>query len=258
MPALRNAFRNTLNLSSLHQKWWWNDPDCLLVREKGSKLTEAEVQSAVTLVGLSGGMLILSDDLQRVSPERLKWVSKLTPNLNLCGLPLDLLDNEMPQVYRVELEHAGTVWQLVGIFNWIDKPADLHLIFSLFDYPSGAKLHVFDFWEERYQQTGAKELVFHAVPAHGCKLLRLCEVQGTPQVVGDTIHISMGAEIKSLRIADSSVNIETIGLGRRVEGMVWVWTGKKVVEVAVREDYESTPLKSVDDYAAGRFKLNSE
>ena len=91
MPALRNALRHTLNLSSLHQRWWWNDPDCLLVRDTDTRLTEAEVQSAVSLVGLSGGMLVSSDDMRSVDPERLAWVSKLVPNLGLGGLPLDYL-----------------------------------------------------------------------------------------------------------------------------------------------------------------------
>ena len=57
MPSLRNALRHTLNLDVLHKRLWWNDPDCLLVRDTNTRLTEPEVMSAITLVGLSGGML---------------------------------------------------------------------------------------------------------------------------------------------------------------------------------------------------------
>jgi alpha-galactosidase len=249
MPSLRNALRNTLNMSSLHQRWWWNDPDCLLVRDtdvrlkyspdssrlkgspdssrlKGSpdshRLTEPEVQSAVTLVGLSGGMLVSSDDMSKVNPERLSWVSLLVPNLGLRGLPLDGLRNEMPSLYQVKLNGGGQAWQLVALFNWNDHPSDCHLRFNELGYKPGTVLHVFDFWAKKYQRTPDPEMVFAGVPPHGCKLLRICEVGSIPQLVGDTLHISQGAEISSMRLEEEKLVIETVDMNRRVEGELWL------------------------------------
>ena len=223
MPALRNAVRHTLNLSSLHQRWWWNDPDCLLVRDHETRLTEAEVQSAVSLVGLSGGMLVSSDDMSRLSPERLGWVSKLVPNLGLRGLPLDYLEHEMPRLYRVNVQGFDQEWQLVALFNWEDRAADLNLRFSELGYSKGADLHVFDFWSGNYHRCREGEMVFKAVPPHGCKLLRVCEVGISPQLVGDTLHISQGAEISSMRMEPGSLLLETLDMGRKVEGECWFW-----------------------------------
>jgi alpha-galactosidase len=228
IPALRNSLRHTLNLSSLQRKWWWNDPDCLLVREGDSRLTEAEVQSTVTLVGLGGGMLVSSDDLRRVSPERLGWVSKLVPNLCLRGIPLDKLEHQMPSLYQVKVDHNGHAWQLVGLFNWQNHPTSLNLRFSDLGYQAGSSLHVFDFWAGNYLGVHENELMFQVVPAHGCKLVRLCEVAGAPQLVGDTLHISMGTELFSLRIVDSILEVELSDMGRRVEGEVWVWSDQVV------------------------------
>ena len=231
MPSLRNALRNTLNMSSLHKRWWWNDPDCLLVRDsqirlKGSPdsphLTESEVQSAVTLVGLSGGMLISSDDMSKVKPERLSWVSLLVPNLSLRGLPLDGLKNEMPSLYQVKLKVGGQAWQLVALFNWNDHPSDCHLRFNELGYKPGTVLHVFDFWRKKYKRTPDPEMVFAGVPPHGCKLLRICEVGSTPMLVGDTLHISQGAEISSMRLEEEKLVIETLDMNRRVEGELWL------------------------------------
>jgi len=232
MPALRNALRNTLHLGSLHGKWWWNDPDCLLVRDADSRLSEAEVQSAVALVGLSGGLLISSDDLRKVTPARLGWVSRLVPNLRLHGAPLDRLERDMPSVYRVKLSHNGQDWQLVGLFNWQDQPADLELPFSSLGFSDGARLHGFDFWSCSYLGVHEGQLVFEALPAHGCKLLRLCEQGESPQVVGDTLHISMGAEIKALRIVNESLELELLDMGRSVEGEVWVRADEDVNEAS--------------------------
>lgn len=222
MPSLRNALRNTLNLSSLHQRWWWNDPDCLLVRGVGSRLTEAEVQSSVTLVGLSGGMLISSDDLNAISPERMDWVSRLIPNLSLRGLPLDRFENEMPPLYQVKLEVGGQAWQMVALFNWSDRPADCHLRFNELGYKPRTDMHVFDFWMKKYQRTKEPEMVFMTVPPHGCKLLRVCEAESAPQVVGDTLHISQGAELSSMFLEDEKLVIETVGMDQRVEGELWL------------------------------------
>ncbi len=223
MPALRNALRNTLNLSSLHQHWWWNDPDCLLVRDIDSRLTEAEVQSAVSLVGLSGGLLISSDDMRSVAPERLAWVSKLVPNLGMRGLPLDTMEREMPRLYRVKLEAAEKAWQLVALFNWEDHPADLILRFRELGYKTGADLHVFDFWARKYHRSQVSEMKFRDVPAHGCKLVRICEVGTSPRLVGDTLHISQGAEISSIHIEEGRMVLETVDMGRNVEGEMWFW-----------------------------------
>ncbi|OGO66434.1 MAG: hypothetical protein A2030_06650 [Chloroflexi bacterium RBG_19FT_COMBO_50_10] len=222
MPSLRNNFRNNLNLSALHQRWWWNDPDCLLVRDNHTHLTRWEVQSAVSLVGLSGGMLVSSDDLRKLNSSRLNWVRLLVPNLGLRGMPMDLLEHEMPQVYSVRLEHDGQAWQLVALFNWEDQPADCWLRFDELGYHLGADLHVFDFWSKKHHSLASPEMGFTDVPAHGCKLLRICEMRSTPQLVGDTLHISQGAEIGSMRMEGDRLVVETMEMGRRVEGELWL------------------------------------
>ena len=222
VPSLRNAIRHTLNLSTLQQRWWWNDPDCLLVRDTDTRLTESEVQSAVTLVGLSGGMLVTSDGLRKLNPERVSWVSLLVPNLALRGLPLDWLDHHMPELYQVKLQTAGQVWQTVALFNWQDHPADLSLKFTKLGYKSGISLHMFDFWAKKYQHLTAPEMVFEHVSPHGCKLLRICAVGISPHLVGDTLHVSQGAEISSWQVNEDELVIETVDMGRRVVGELWL------------------------------------
>ncbi|HSB67688.1 MAG TPA: alpha-galactosidase [Anaerolineales bacterium] len=228
MPALRNAMRNTLELSSLNRKWWWNDPDCLLVRDADTHLTEVEVQSMVSLVGLSGGMVVSSDGLDRVSLERLQWLSNLVPNLGLEGATIRSSGDRLPRIYQVKLENARQVYQLVALFNWTDRRAEYQLCFSELGYAENAKIHVYDFWRQQYQCITEPEMRLDPIPAHGCMLLRLCEVGQSPQLVGDTLHVSQGLELNSLRIVDHTLAIETIDLGRRVEGELWFVVDKTV------------------------------
>jgi hypothetical protein len=84
-------------------------------------------------------------------------------------------------------------------------------------------LHIYDFWSKRYQHVTDPELVFTDIPAHGCKLVRICGVGAPLQLVGDTLHISQGAEIASIHLEDEKLVVETVDMGRRVEGELWFW-----------------------------------
>lgn len=58
--------RNTINRSCMHNKWFINDPDCLLLRDSLA-FTECEIVSIATVKALSGGSFIVSDDLEGTS-----------------------------------------------------------------------------------------------------------------------------------------------------------------------------------------------
>ena len=54
IPAARNNLQNTLARLPLNQRWWINDPDCLLLRPD-TGLTLVEVQTLASVIALSGG-----------------------------------------------------------------------------------------------------------------------------------------------------------------------------------------------------------
>jgi len=49
---------------------WQADPDCVLLRERFHQLSDAEVRSLALFAGLAGGVLMTSDDLAALPPER--------------------------------------------------------------------------------------------------------------------------------------------------------------------------------------------
>ena len=220
--SLRNNIRHTLNLSALHRRWWWNDPDCLMVRNYDTTLNDEEVRSNLSLVGLSNGLMISSDDLTRLPVERQKWVALLTPLLGMGGRPLDLLEREMAELYVLQLEKNGMKWQDVAVFNWGDKAAKRNLDLSKLGYAPGGKLNVFDFWQKSHSLEPAGEIWLGEIPSHGCRLLRVCKVEDEPQLVGDTLHITQGCEIDSWQATGRTLQVNTIDLGRRVEGSLWL------------------------------------
>jgi alpha-galactosidase len=64
-PAILNAWRNVLARSFMHRRLWLNDPDCLVLRS-GTRLTERQRLTWSHAVAVSGGMVLLSDDLCRL------------------------------------------------------------------------------------------------------------------------------------------------------------------------------------------------
>jgi len=201
--------------------------------------------------------------VQRLNPERLRWIGLLTPNLALRGLPLDWLENEMPALYQVKLEQAGgrgQGWQLVALFNWKDHKTSCRLQLDRLGYTPGKALHIFDFWSGQYHYVTDPEMVFTAMPAHSCKLLRVCEAMAMPQLVGDTLHISQGLEIASWQVQHDQVVIESIDLGRQVGGELWLWLPREPVNATCNRDSVTCVGKGDGIYAIplsflGRSKI---
>lgn len=72
--ATRHAVVNTLTRSVFDGVWWLNDPDCLMVRDTDTKLNVEEVRTLSTVFGMTNGMVILSDDMTKVPPERVAMI----------------------------------------------------------------------------------------------------------------------------------------------------------------------------------------
>jgi hypothetical protein len=67
---------------------WQSDPDCVLLRERFHELSDEEVKSLAIYAGMTGGVMMTSDHLAELSPERLKlWSLLLTDDRASCDFP---------------------------------------------------------------------------------------------------------------------------------------------------------------------------
>ncbi len=221
-PSLRNSLRNVLARAWIHGRWWVNDPDTLMVRDTQTQLTDDEVRSQVTLLGLAGNFYFLSDDLGRLSAERRALVSMLFPPL-LDGMDvLDLFRQEMPEAVVVPVARPWGRWQLVGLFNWRDEPVEREL-YRAVALDRRKAYHLMDFWAQRYLylEPDAPSPVFH-LPPHGCALVGVRVARRGVQLVGTTFHISQGGEITAWEREGSHVLAVTLEIGRLARGAVWL------------------------------------
>ncbi len=65
-PNAYTALRNPILRSFMHRRFWLNDPDCLLLRDRDIQLTFREKELYARVCGALDAMLIESDDLELV------------------------------------------------------------------------------------------------------------------------------------------------------------------------------------------------
>jgi len=219
MPAARNSIQNILTRSFMHRKWWINDPDCLLVRPT-SDLTLEEVQSLATVIGMTGGNILLSDDLPQLPAERIKLAASLLPPIDQRPWVIDWFDTDTPSRLRLDLKNSSGKWQMLALFNWADKPQIMEIHPSDFKLPAG-KYRVRSFWKKETWLAGKGEPLFNGeVAVHGAVLLTVRPVvPGKAQYLGSDLHISQGLEVEEWKVNRTGV-ILTIELGRDAQGEI--------------------------------------
>jgi len=215
VPSARNAIQNTLTRAPLHLRWWTNDPDCLLVRTD-SELTLAEIHSLATSIALTGGPLLISDDLLTNFPqERMRIAEQLAPLIGQRGRVLDWFDSTTPHLLRVDLENATGKWHLVAVFNWDDQDQDLSLPLEKLAISPGDYI-TREFWSGAITRIPSEQLHLKSIPAHGVKLLALRSIQPEKACyLGSDLHISQGLEVTTWTETPTNLrlNLERPGKG---------------------------------------------
>lgn len=197
LPSTRNSIHNILSRAFMGNCWWINDPDCLLLREDMS-LTIDEIRALTTAIALSGGSLMLSDNLPSLSPERLEIAQALLPVIGKRPYVPDLFETPQPARVRLDLENGSGKWTLIAHFNWMDEATDVNL--SLKDYRlDPVKAYIGrEYWSGEIYKITEGCLQVKNVPPHGVILLSLRHiVPDEPLYIGSNLHISQGLEISA-------------------------------------------------------------
>jgi alpha-galactosidase len=220
-PSVRNAMQAAINRGFLHRRWWVNDPDCVLVRDHDSQLTEAEVQSMATIISLSGGSLFISDDLPSLSDPRAKWLARLVPILPGSARAVDWFDTVYPSRLLLPLSGESGSWHLLAVLNWNAREKDIRIDLAKLGLPLANAYHGVDFWRESYQRIEDAWLDLSSIPGHGVRLFAIRPVGDVPLWLGDTLHISQGLAVQEWKPREKRLEI-VLDLGRRANGKAWL------------------------------------
>jgi alpha-galactosidase len=185
-------------------------------------LSLAEVQSLTTAIAVTGGSVLLSDDLTKLPEDRRRIAEGLLPVLGERARVIDWFDSSMPAKLRLDQLNETGEWHLVAKFNWSDQAATLSL--SPHDFQLDEDEYWFsDFWGGQTKRLAIGEAFVSAeVPAHGCVMGTFRRVNGgSAQYLGSDLHFSQGKEVANWQASEKEVSF-TLRLPRKASGQVKV------------------------------------
>jgi len=237
MPSVQNAIRNMLLRLPLHRRWWLNDPDCLILRQEANDLSPVEIEALITAVALTSETMMLSDRFLSLPAERVEWIKKLWPPLPVENA--QLLPPSRDGIYRIVLPLSGPIgeWALIAVFNLGDQARRAQIPAHALSGGAG-RSHSVDFWQARYNPTEGPDLQLGEVVAHGVRLLAVRPQTGSPQWVGDTLHISQGGIVRDWSVSEGKLEV-ALRPDRAVQGRIWLTLPAR----PEKADLDGTPLR---------------
>jgi hypothetical protein len=187
MQSVVNATMQRLYVNHLS---FWTDPDVVCVRPP---LTLDQARVWATLVGITGQLLMTSDDMPKLGEDRVEILRRIFPVADIRPMDLYPLSGK-PRIFdlRVSTPQAGQ-WDVVALFNWDTRStASLRLDPKELGWPAGGYVY-YDVWEKKLLGIGKSGLTL-GLPPTSCKLLAARPVTGHPQLVGTSRHITQGAD----------------------------------------------------------------
>ena len=161
--ATQHAIRNTLTRAFMHRRLWLNDPDCLMVRSEQTRLNADEVRSLASVVGLSDGMLVVSDRIDALREERRAVLEQAYELSGGTARVPDLFGGDPPDLVRCAYEDG----EVVGVFNFSDRPAARTVEIAA---PVAGDA-VRELWSDELLPVHDGRVALGVIPAHGCRLL---------------------------------------------------------------------------------------
>ncbi|WP_061249605.1 glycoside hydrolase family 36 protein [Leptospira alstonii] len=167
------ALINDITRSSMHRNLWYNDPDCLLVRENKNQMTPAQTQLMASVMAVSGGMILVSDDLSLIGEERLAFLKRTLELSAKCRnktpIPIGIASGLFPPALY---NPAG----FLGIWN----PSEEENMIEI-QTPFVSKLKQFpDYWTgqipESLEYSGKTGVLKLKLPAFGSVVLQTAKV----------------------------------------------------------------------------------
>jgi hypothetical protein len=189
-PSMQPAIQATMQHLYTNNVCFWTDPDVVCVR---LPLTLDQARLWATLVGITGQLLMASDDMPKLPEQRVEILRRIFPVADIRPMDLYPLPGK-PRIFdlRVSLPGVG-LWDVAALFNWDSlRSVSLRLAPEDLGWAPGSYIY-YDVWEKQLLGAGADGLTL-ALPPTSCKLIAARPLAGHPQLVGTSRHITQGAD----------------------------------------------------------------
>ncbi len=164
-----------------------NAPETLKRWGKEKPLTEDEVKFELSAMALLDVLWKVSDAFVDLNDKQIDLLRRAMPASGVSARPVDLFTSKqmLPQIWHLKIPNSKWNGEVVGLFNWEDKPvemivnaSDLGLSVTKKDYL------VFSYWDEKLLgYFSGKEKLKIEIPAHGVVVLHLVPYDKTKPVL---------------------------------------------------------------------------
>ena len=253
-PYAPQIYGKELIMSFLHNRWWCNHRENVILRNHPSELvasqlydgtaveqlfTEPEFRTQLTAAVLASGGLLLTDPMQdlRRYDERMAWVSRLLPVYPVAAKIVDPFpEQRYPALYRLQVDDDFAV---LGVTNWSDEVRDF--CFPLND--DGA-YYAFSFFDRTCLGTVTGELEIRGVTAHDSRLIALRRKTGQPQLLSTDLHLLQGAvDVGKCEFCNNVLTLEVVHFKQDDNKLYLAAAGKKIASVST-----NAVQWSIDDF----------
>ena len=169
---------------------WTNEFGTLTINEP-LPLNEALI--ALTMAGLSGGVVTCGDDFRTLKPERAELLGKIFPLIGDSAIPVDLYESKFPQIWNLPVTSPYESYNVVAVFNWTDIKADVDFTLDSLGLNRSRYYLVHDFWNREFLGNVRERVTLFNIPSRSVKLLCLRAEQNIPQLLATDIHLTQGA-----------------------------------------------------------------
>lgn len=125
-PGTALAIDAILARSFMHRRLWLNDPDCLMLRAKETRLSNDEREALAWTIAGSGGMLLISDDMSLLDGES----AQLFQEVARIGAEVDAISKDEPPMIAHLMSDSPT-----RIVSTVTSSGALHLLLNMSDVP---------------------------------------------------------------------------------------------------------------------------
>jgi len=183
-----------------HRATWYNDPDCLVVR---APLTPAEARVWTSLIALSGGITVFSDDLPKLSPDRVALLQRAIPAAPVTGRGVDL-GPASPEIAPAIVIEDSDVVPLSG--PWKFRTGD--------DPAYAARHYDEDGWETTPLRTAWEEAGHLAYDGYAWYRTRFTLPLPSPEQTGGRLDLAVALELGRIDDVDATF-VNGIQVGQR-------------------------------------------
>ncbi len=173
----------------LNGRVWWNDPDCVSVRE-ARPLEQARLNASFTAI--ADDLFYNSDWLPDLSPERLDILRRCMPAHGAVARPVDVFDNQPARVWHVSDMHNTNRRDVVALYNWDKRRATMSCPLKRIGLAPAKEYVGFDFWAGKFLAPFKDELRADLPPGGSCRIMAIRPIADHPQVISTSRHVTQG------------------------------------------------------------------